>query len=134
MTDTCYYAEMTTPIGDIMIVATQAALVGCYFVNQRHFFRQPSWQKKSDHPILTQAKKQLSAYFSKQLQSFTLPLSLTGTPFQKTVWQALANAAYGKTLRYQDIANAIGKPAATRAVGTAIGKNQIGRASCRERV
>jgi methylated-DNA-[protein]-cysteine S-methyltransferase len=125
MTDMCYYTQMTSPIGDIVIVATQDVLAGCYFVGQRYFPNASNWQQKLDHPILQQTKKQLSAYFSKQHQQFDLPVSPSGTAFQKTVWQALCNVPYGKTASYQDIANAIGKPTATRAVGTAIGKNPI---------
>ena len=125
MTDMCYYTEMASPIGEIIIVATQNQLTGCYFTNQRYFPSQSGWQKSADHPVLLEAKAQLTAYFSNKCHTFTLPLSPAGTDFQKTVWQALCKVPFGKTVSYQDIAQAIGKSTATRAVGTAIGKNPI---------
>jgi len=54
---------------------------------------------------------------------FSVPLDLRGTAFQQTVWQALAAIQYGETRTYSDIAGAIGRPAAVRAVGAAIGAN-----------
>lgn len=69
--------------------------------------------------------QQLSQYFNGELHVFDLDLDLIGTDFQKKVWNALINIPYGQTKSYQDIADEIGMPKASRAIGNAIGKNPI---------
>jgi len=69
--------------------------------------------------------KQLDAYFAGNRRDFDLPLLMVGTPFQKSVWHALAQIPYGDTVSYMDIAKSIGKPKAIRAVATAIGANAL---------
>jgi methylated-DNA-[protein]-cysteine S-methyltransferase len=60
------------------------------------------------------------------LNAFDLPLDLSGgTPFQQSVWQALLSIAAGQTRRYGELASQIGRPAAVRAVGAAIGRNPL---------
>lgn len=54
-----------------------------------------------------------------------ITIDLQGTDFQKKVWQELVNIPYGETRYYAQIAEAIGKPTATRAVASAIGKNPL---------
>jgi methylated-DNA-[protein]-cysteine S-methyltransferase len=78
-----------------------------------------------DHPILCLAEQQLGEYFAGARKSFDLPLDFAGTPFQKKVWSELLNIPFGQTRTYGQIANAIGKPRAFRAVGAANGKNPI---------
>ncbi|MCJ7841463.1 methylated-DNA--[protein]-cysteine S-methyltransferase [Lederbergia sp. NSJ-179] len=68
---------------------------------------------------------QLHQYFQKQLTVFSMPLDLRGTPFQVSVWNELRQIPYGETRSYFDIAIALDNPKATRAVGTANGKNPI---------
>jgi len=69
--------------------------------------------------------QQLQEYFVGERRTFTVPLSLKGTPFQKQVWQALQSIEYGETCSYKDIAEAIGNPKAVRAVGSSNGKNPV---------
>lgn len=69
-------------------------------------------------------EQQLAAYFSGNLTTFSIPLNLCGTPFQKRVWQALLEIPYGEVRTYGEIAKAVGCGSA-RAVGTAIGKNPV---------
>lgn len=69
--------------------------------------------------------QEIEAYFSGDLQQFTIPLDLRGTPFQLTVWGELQNIPYGETVYYAYIAEKISKLSATRAVGRAIGANPI---------
>ena len=80
---------------------------------------------RPESPLLETAKTQLDEYFQGALKDFELPLSLTGTPFQRLVWDALKGIPYGTTTSYQAIANAIDRPRAVRAVGRAIGSNPI---------
>lgn len=60
------------------------------------------------------------------MKEFTLQLRLHGTPFQRTVWDQLRRIPYGETRSYGDLADALGNPGASRAVGLANGKNPIG--------
>ena len=80
---------------------------------------------RSDSPLLETAQTHLDEYFQGARKDFELPLSLTGTPFQRLVWHALKGIPYGTTTSYQAIANAIDRPRAVRAVGGAIGSNPI---------
>ncbi|MFB5675363.1 methylated-DNA--[protein]-cysteine S-methyltransferase [Paenibacillus terreus] len=65
----------------------------------------------------------LKEYLKGERSSFTLPLHLQGTPFQKAVWDALAHIPYGETRTYSEIATQLGKASAVRAVAAAIGAN-----------
>jgi methylated-DNA-[protein]-cysteine S-methyltransferase len=71
-------------------------------------------------------REQLEAFFGGELQTFKLPLRMTGTPFQKQVWQGLLEIPYGTTISYATLATQIGRPGASRAVGAANGRNPIG--------
>lgn len=76
-------------------------------------------------PLSDLAAGQLAEYFQGNRKVFDLPLRPMGTPFQTAVWQALLSIPYGETRSYKDIAAAIGKPAACRAVGMACSRNPI---------
>ena len=71
------------------------------------------------------AARQLQAYFAGTLTRFSVPLALAGTPFQQAVWRALLDIPYGQTRSYGQIAAAINRPRACRAVGMANNKNPI---------
>ena len=75
--------------------------------------------------VLLKAEKQLSEYFSGKRKTFELEYEISGTEFQKSVWRELLKIPFGKTKTYGEIAAAIGKPKATRAVGSACNKNHI---------
>ena len=77
------------------------------------------------HPVISEALRQLRAYFAGQLRAFDLPLEMLGTQFQKRVWHALGAIPYGETRSYSQLAVEIGCPTAMRAVGAANGKNPI---------
>lgn len=76
-------------------------------------------------PLLKKAVKQLDEYFAGKRKKFDLPLSMKGTEFQQKVWEALRAIPYGETRSYGDIAKAIGKPKAARAVGMANNRNPV---------
>ena len=71
-------------------------------------------------------EQQLKQYFEGRLQTFTVPLDLAGTPFQKRVWVALRSVPFGTTLTYGELAKKIGKPRAVRAVASAVARNPVG--------
>lgn len=83
-------------------------------------------QNPMDPRIRRAITKQLDAYFAGKLKKFDLPIKLTGTAFQKSVWRALTQIPYGQTRSYGEIAKMIKKPRAVRAVGSAVGKNPVG--------
>ena len=73
--------------------------------------------------VQDEAGKQLALYLKGSLPKFSLPLKVSGTPFQVAVWKAIAKVPFGKTVSYGEIAAGIGKPLASRAVGAAVGAN-----------
>lgn len=73
--------------------------------------------------VLDEAGKQLSLYLKGSLPKFSLPTKVSGTPFQIAVWKAIAKVSFGETISYGEIATALGKPNAARAVGAAVGAN-----------
>lgn len=79
----------------------------------------------AETPLLRAAFRQLEAYFEGELTLFDLPLNPRGTPFMQEVWKALCRVPYGHTASYKDIAVAIGRPKACRAVGLANNRNPL---------
>ena len=77
---------------------------------------------RGDHSPVGQ---ELAEYFRGVRQVFTFPLDEGGTPFQRQVWQALRQVPYGSVASYKEIAAAIGKPKACRAIGQANAKNPL---------
>lgn len=72
-----------------------------------------------------QLKEELDAYFEGRLKEFKVPLDISGTDFQKQVWQALVEIPYGTTSSYLRQAEVLGKPSSVRAVANANGMNKI---------
>jgi len=70
-------------------------------------------------PLLAATEQQLTEYFAGRRRSFDLPMAPVGTPFQQAVWKALRAIPYGEIRTYKEIAAAIGRPKAYRAVGQA---------------
>ena len=113
-----------TPLGPMILAANDAGLLGAWFEGQRHFSGpQTHWVRETDHALLREAGQQLDAWFARQRDRFDLPLAPLGTPFQQQVWQALARIDFGITQAYGQVARAIGRPQASRAVGAATGRN-----------
>jgi len=81
------------------------------------------FQNADDHNDRVIAE--LDAYFAGDLQKFNIPLDLRGTEFQRRVWELVLDIPYGKTKSYRQIASAMGRPEASRAVGQAIGTNPV---------
>ncbi|MFE7298449.1 methylated-DNA--[protein]-cysteine S-methyltransferase [Streptomyces sp. NPDC057579] len=117
-----------TPVGPLTLVADGDALSGLYMTDQRHRPPQETFGTPADpaEPPFARTIAQLRAYFRGELTTFDLPLALHGTPFQRRVWAALGTIPYGETLSYGQLAERLGNPAASRAVGLANGRNPIG--------
>ena len=76
--------------------------------------------------MLQLAKTQLNEYFAGHRTTFELPLALDrGTDFQQAVWRALLSVPSGATVTYSELSQRVGKPAAVRAVGGAVGRNPL---------
>lgn len=80
---------------------------------------------REDKTYLAEYAEQIAGYFAGERRSFSLPLDLIGTPFQRNVWRAVAEVPFGEVRTYADIAEAAGAPRAVRAVGAANGANPV---------
>ncbi|MFD4951846.1 methylated-DNA--[protein]-cysteine S-methyltransferase [Streptomyces sp. NPDC058451] len=119
------YTVIDSPYDLLTLVADDGVLCGLYMTEQRHRPPEESFGEPDDAPF-GEAVEQLEAYFGSELKEFTVPLRLHGTPFQRSVWDQLRKIPYGETRSYGDLATALGKPGASRAVGLANGKNPVG--------
>lgn len=81
--------------------------------------------EERETPLIRETYRQLLEYFEGRRKSFELPVKLGGTPFQASVWEALQAIPYGETRSYGEIAVAVGRPRASRAVGMANNKNPV---------
>ncbi len=120
---TTSYTTVASPIGDLVLSAADGALTGLYIAHPPKGVDTSGWRR--DDAPLRPAIDQLSAYFGGELRDFDLPLAPAGTAFQLQVWAALRTIPYAQTRSYGFIANAIGRPSASRAVGMANGRNPI---------
>jgi len=80
---------------------------------------------KAETPLIKKAAAHIEEYLSGKRKRFSLPLVMHGTEFQRAVWRALQDIPYGETRSYKEIAAAIGRPKAVRAVGMANHRNPI---------
>jgi methylated-DNA-[protein]-cysteine S-methyltransferase len=119
------YTEYASPLGTLLLAASDKGLCGLYFEQHKYFDGPQDWLHSDDHPVLREAKHQLDEYFAGKRERFTLALDLQGTPFQRAVWQALLDLPFGATGTYTAIAQHVGRVAAVRATGTAIGRNPV---------
>ncbi|WP_460839706.1 methylated-DNA--[protein]-cysteine S-methyltransferase [Noviherbaspirillum agri] len=120
-----YFTEHHSPLGPLVLAATEQGLCGLYFEEHKYFKGPHGWQRDDAHPLLQKAARQLDQYFAGQRSTFDIDLDLRGTPFQQAVWRALQALSYGSTTSYGEIAKGLAKPGAVRASGTAIGRNPV---------
>ncbi|WP_167105240.1 methylated-DNA--[protein]-cysteine S-methyltransferase [Sphingomonas oligoaromativorans] len=120
------YKPMPSPVGTLRLVGSDEGLVAILWENDRPR-RVPvaAMAQEGDNALLREVQHQLASYFEGTLQKFDLPLDFRGTDFQRQVWSALLDIPFGQTRSYADIARAIGRPIAYRAVGAANGRNPI---------
>lgn len=115
-----------TPLGPMTLAASPQGLTGAWFEGQKHHPDTQHWLVAPSHPVLQQAAAQIQAYFNGQRHDFDVPLDLThGTAFQRAVWQALLSIPCGNTRTYGQLAQQLGQPNASRAVGGAVGRNPV---------
>ncbi len=119
-----FYTNYQSPVGALLLAGTQAALELLSFSTGPKA-RQPAAGWRDDRNAFQSPIEQLDAYFAGELKTFSLALSPEGTPFQLAVWRELQRIPYGETISYGELAQRIGNPAASRAVGLANGANPI---------
>ncbi len=126
------YAMLTSPIGPLQLFGTARGLLTIALPNETRAAAEARVRRllgavefREDEAAHAAALAQLGAYFAGKRREFDLPLDLRGTPFQQLVWAEVMRVPYGKTCSYGQIARAIGRPAAARAVGAANGANPL---------
>jgi AraC family transcriptional regulator of adaptative response/methylated-DNA-[protein]-cysteine methyltransferase len=124
---------LDTRLGPMLAIADDNALYLLEFVDRRGLEREVERMRRRLNAAIIPGKtapiesieKELTAYFEGTLKTFHTLLFLLGSPFQKTVWDALCKIPYGSTKSYAEQADIIGKPTASRAVANANGANQL---------
>jgi methylated-DNA-[protein]-cysteine S-methyltransferase len=123
---TLFFRHMASPVGMLKLVASGDGLVAISWENDDPGrVRLGAMVEQADQEILAEAAGQLEDYFDGRRTVFELKLDLRGTEFQKQVWKALLAIPFGETRTYGGIANELGRPNASRAVGAANGRNPI---------
>jgi methylated-DNA-[protein]-cysteine S-methyltransferase len=122
-----HYAFFETALGQVLLTASEDALIGCYFVGQKHEpFVAGHWQLKPERTIFKTVEIQFLDYLASRRRTFDIPTAFSaGTPFQRAVWQALLDVPFGTTISYQQLAERIGNPTGVRAVAQAVGRNPL---------
>ncbi|MEU0071783.1 methylated-DNA--[protein]-cysteine S-methyltransferase [Streptomyces sp. NPDC006332] len=130
MSSTKQHTVIDSPYGPLTLVADDGVLCGLYMTDQRHRPAEETFGTRAEAPFakapFAAAEEELEAYFAGGLKEFTVELGLRGTPFQRSVWDQLRKIPYGETRTYGELADALGNPTASRAVGLANGRNPVG--------
>jgi len=123
-----YKAQWMSPVGKLHFIATDQALL-CLAFDQNSDACQCRLDvgelAEQENPIISQVKRELAEYFEGKRRSFSVPLQLHGTEFQKKAWEALRSIPFGATISYQQQAAQLGQAGAVRATGTANGRNPV---------
>jgi methylated-DNA-[protein]-cysteine S-methyltransferase len=117
--------SLPSPLGTILLARTQHGIAGLWFEGQKDHPGSFAAPERPDDALLGAATAQLRDYFAGRGVTFDVPLDLHGTPFQRSVWQALLDIPSGRTCSYGDIARQVGSPQGMRAVGGAVGRNPV---------
>jgi len=119
-----HYYCMQSPLGALLLAATEQGLCGIHFNGRKPATRTTEMWIESEE-ALQPYRTELEGYFRGDTKEFTCPLDLRGTEFQMRCWEALRKIPYGKVCSYGDIAREVGSPRAFRAVGQANHNNPV---------
>lgn len=119
------YRDISTPLGEMRLVASPAGLRGAWFIDQALLPPPQDWTLTDRDPILEQARRELDAWFAGGRRAFDVALDPVGTPFQHEVWRALCALDFGTLTSYGELARAVNRPKGAQAVGGAVGRNPI---------
>jgi methylated-DNA-[protein]-cysteine S-methyltransferase len=121
-----YYQKLSTPLGTVHLLAHDEALVVLAFnQNWDRVRKKFGAYAEKETPLLRKLKKELKDFLSGKSKSFSTPVELTGTEFQKKVWKALLKIPRGKTLSYLEQATQLKMPTSVRAVARANALNPV---------
>jgi O-6-methylguanine DNA methyltransferase len=128
-----YYDEVPTPFGTMQVGITDAGIVMFEFpienriADHKKKFSELFTEASTpiDPTVLSELNSQMTEYFEGERQSFDLPIQLIGTDFQCSVWKALLDIPFGKTMSYLQLAKSLGNPDGVRAVASANGQNRL---------
>lgn len=121
---TRYRCSFDSAVGPITLLSDGDALTGLYLPQQLALLKLcDGWIER--HDCFDVAKRYLQQYFARLNDCERPQLKLAGTPFQDRVWNELLSIPFGEVRTYGQIARAIGRPSASRAVGKAIGDNPV---------
>ncbi len=127
-----HYLAWTSDLGPLTAVSSEKALAALLFgapdlmMEVRKLAGSRSWELVAGQdPLLEKTRDQVEEFLTGRRREFDLELDLTGTGFQKRVWQALLEIPYGRVVTYGALARQVGRPKAPRAVGQANGANPI---------
>ncbi len=123
--DNYYGKTLDTPVGEMVLATTDAAVVALVWTPQAGRLGLPPFEEGRSCALLQEAEGQLGEYFRGGRTAFDLPLEPRGTDFQRRVWTELAKIPYGVTWSYQELARRAGSPGAVRAAGSANGRNPL---------
>ena len=119
-------ARWDSPLGAMLLEASETGLCGAWFEGQKHGPDARNWPQRSNSPVIRQAIRELTEYFAGRRRHFGTPIdSSLGTEFQRAVWKTLRRIPAGRTLTYGELARRIGRPTAVRAVASAVGRNPV---------
>lgn len=118
------YTQISSPLGPLLLERSPKGLTRIALVDADHAPTRTPDAERAD-AAFSQAIDQLEGYFAGTRTAFDLALDPSGTPFQRQVWDALCTIPYGTTWSYGQLAKAIGRPSAARAVGAANGRNPL---------
>ena len=118
------FRTIDSPVGPLTLAGSGSTLIHLRMLDQSHEPDRSGWEP-ADPDAFAGVVTQLDAYFAGTLTEFDVDLRLDGTEFQRRVWAALQTIPYGETRSYGQIADQIGSPAASRAIGLANGRNPI---------
>lgn len=125
--------RIATPLGPMVVAATEEAVCLLEFADRRGLPGQVARIAErlgllfspGANALTRQAEREIGEYFAGERRDFDVPVEPAGTEFQRSVWAALREIPFGRTRSYSDIARAVGRPSAVRAVGTANGSNAL---------
>lgn len=121
-----FYDVFTSPIGAITASSDGNAVTGLHIEGDRYFTAIPAeWVRDESNVVLQQLRTELAEYFAGKRAQFDVPVAFKGTEFQQSVWTTLQTIGQSETTSYGELAAAIGRPKAVRAVGTAVGRNPL---------
>lgn len=116
------FTRLPSPVGDLLLAGDERELRAVWIDGQRWAPEIKADWRAAREPFV-EACRQLEQYFAGERVAFELPLRFGGTPFQVAVWSALRRVPFGETRSYAELAGALGRPGAARAVGAANGRN-----------